>query len=1065
MDLFKEKVTAPNAEVDKVNTDSTSTDDVSVVTTLNNNDSNYKAALYHKRNSIQIKAFSLEDTAIYSYIRETLDKCKGFYSVDSIVVNEAIAKIKKRIDELKQNPSMIKPINVVNSTKKRIPDCMFVDGVLTKSQKRVISENVYLEPELNDNGDDVLYITTVNSETNGVVSFTDNSCYFNEIGCKEKKAVKSVEILRRNFAAALETLILIRGFILDGIVYHYLCTTAGGLKEGRHYYIDDETLSNFNATLSEIRRLGKLSSGYNSFKDSQYLSLLFTDASRMKLSVEFLKKLIIIDIGKIKDNGEISSNFPLLYSTVTPEKMIDIEKPVDTNKTGVVDFNPKMVSDKSYVQINSDGHVSFNNDCMTDEEKLLYANKAFQGRAFGCKYFAQAYSFTRMAEKAGLTDEQCKITDIFGNVHDIRKVSGILDANSFKYYKLLLADTDKYKSYYDFSHAMGFDALYVKSIYGDDVKARLVKFTKQAFQSMNVGAEDIEKLSETRIADIRKIDNASTEELIDIATKLYGEEQSVRFVLNKNIDSGNFVYGKEVLEKIENYRYSIISEALNSFLVDGQMLKYVPDLPRYFCALCNVKCSGFCGDEDAIYAKALPNGEVIVERSPIVAFDLWLGLNTANAPVANKFAEFALSSVMYHGWNSTVLKRTAGDDDGDTGAVFNNKTIINMYKKTLKYFDFHMVNFFSVDGSDITDENLSSFEDTDWQRGYTIATAQMLNKVGSTSGKLANAFCEITSVMYDAFSLPDGENEKLIKKVNDMYLHDIAPLAQLNQLYVDAQKRGFAFDWTCNQSILGEEWYMKKKNWIMPHKAFTLYDKASKVYKGEEKLVCFEDSGKIDASASYDNYGRLFNYIFSTVDAYRFHTTEIFNVEVDDASTFKFGFGVNRYFTSATKELRKNHQANLDIFLKEEDDFAKGDYLVPYADFTRKVFEERGIILKEETPGFVSRNDICNRIVTGIIRDKSGKSGDTLTQKYNLAREIYMAQGGSAFYRALARAFKTAINVVGKDSNDNRMNLVDFLSICTRKVGNTFVCDAATYAEYGEIKEDSFVVNSIEFAW
>lgn len=816
-----------------------------------------------KHNAYEIPAISIKELVLYTFTKKYMTRLTGYYNNDKKIVAELISAIS---DSATTAPFELKLGAEVKSA--RYADSVFMHTVIKDDWKSEIS--VKAETDGEDETDSKLKITW---RIEDVLDFTDFSCWFNDIGKKEKKYENEVLNLRIAVSIAVEKALISRGIKINGITYKYLATNASGLKKGIHIYLSERAYDEFSERLALVRRLGKVSDGYNSFKDVQYITLLFTNASAMNLSEDFMNRGIVIDMKKNK----------LLDSVIKIARAYGVEKSEKMTASEKTDYE--------YKQNNTDGAMLLNSDYAAEYDMLLV-----QGRGAFIKFMGQFISFRKIAEFLGLTDEQCMITDCSGVKHDIREVSFILDKNTFKHYELYR--NSGCQSYFDYSKMFGIDTLYACNIYDNTIEEHSrVKFTKQGWQSLCMNAEDIAEFAKYDVNEMLRVDSFTHEEYVEYVRGLYNG-QAIQSVISLDVENGCMAYSDDALEKFDTARFSMFRESMNAFHMNGHMLVYFPDITKYFAALCGVDVPGLCLKHDAVYAKAFTDKEIIVQRSPVVAFDMWCGENLYRE--GNPANQFCNVNAMYTGWYSTIAKRTAGDWDGDKGAVMNSVTLIDCYHRTERNFKFYMVDFFEASGDDITEPRLKKFDDTDEQRACTIAYAQRFNGVGKNSAMLSCAFREVTAAM------AAGD----IERANKIYAQDIVPLTECNQQYVDSAKRGFAWEWNLDGSTLTKNWYDDSDNKSMPHKNYVEYNDVDKVYLCEKKTV--DENGYEALDMGTDNFSLVHNYICRRVKAHTALTRTV--VETGNG---KWDFSVEHVLTPDFAAKKEEHPFDKRMFKQE----------------------------------------------------------------------------------------------------------------------------------------------------
>lgn len=734
-----------------------------------------------------------KNTNLGDFITENLKDCNGKLAHDREFYEYLINNVngfcrQEGIHEKKNAPK----------TTGGITESMFVDKFITDEMRRPISIKEGVVVIDNDNENEISEAVT-RYETDDVMIWDDNACRFGRPSRKlTDKQKAEYNLMITKLSKACLTAIIEYGITRNnGMHYKYFTTGSSGIKTGKSYFVSDRVYEAARPMLNELAELAKEADIPNA-KFLTQLSLLFTSAKKIETTPDFHDRIAIRDI----DDEKIKDLFSVLVEV--PEMVIF--------KSHDKSMNPKLGS-SSYDNGFTDGGMLINSDFLSPQDM-----HAIQVRMFLVKGFAVCFSFSKYAAFKGYTDEQCMFEDMFTHeMRDIRECSCVLTKDAFKGIKLMAKSESK--TYAEFERSFGFEDLYAVNEYENHVdEDETFNWTKQ-FSGLSFMTLDTAKHIASRdLAKLKRLANAGHEELVSFANSLYNG-QAMQSVVSLDVDNGSIIYTDEVASKIDEAYNAMYRKATQSWSVKGHALKAFPDLVAYFAAILGIDDDGMCGKGEKVYASAFSEKLLCCSRSPVQANDSSVVMNMYHH--SNPINQFVHDGVIYFGKYCTAPKRGNADFDGDTINVTADSVIVKMVNDTNRFVCMPMVGYYDCkDAKYIVEEKLAHFDNSCSAFAATIAYGHEYSAYVGTSAAIISRICgEINRILYSANS--EEEFAAAAKRASEIYIHDLAPMAQTEQLAVDASKTLAFYHWDYTGSVLGAKWYEETDNRTMVTKEYT----------------------------------------------------------------------------------------------------------------------------------------------------------------------------------------------------------------------------------------------------
>lgn len=721
-----------------------------------------------------------------------------------------------------------------------------------------------------------------------------------ETGAFAEGKVAFDDDLSSELGKVFERLVHLNGIQIDGVRYFYVTTSSGGLKKGVSYFVSAKIWNKFSVIRQRYLDVG-CAMGITISKWLQNVGFEFTPCCKYSsVDSSILDKAAVVDKKALekwtKENFVVSENVAGFPS----------EEERKTNRSCCYKVN----SGKRKIQYNPiDGYTVFNysffKTVKCGDKVIDLLNHSMQFRIAMIKGFGQVVDIRALVAKMEKLGKEADpefvmnymIPCIEGGetvLRDIRECSMIITSDVLKGYEAY--KNMKFANLKEFCEYLGWNGPRMMNLFGvENEKHEKIGWTTQ-FNTFIVHDKKTGKvITEAALEDLKRTTSV-TDEATDMDTKIKIAKQAVAIeAFDKLFDlkNGAFVYTDYVSRKIDQYHYAKYSDAQRKWNIPGRSLKAAPDLIMFIGGLLGYSQFSLCGDTDGVYCMSMKSGNVVLTRNPVQGYDVVLTKNLYDP--RSPWNEFLSPNIVYFGFSTTAAKFMNCDFDGDTVNIIDDERIVEIVEKTNKTLNLqHIAYFDDKDAENITDPELRvSFADA-VKDEFAFASLS----AGCVSASMT--YTKYVGICASIICFLGGYINKLVSQgriteAKDIYLHDVVPMAQMEQLAVDACKTLVFLKWDKEDSCVVnhvEDFYLRK--YRMPHKEYNTPLGKDHFEKGISALGHYKSELEHDVDANgweqsetteeawmkapwmaYSNVALMHDIISEEVPAHVFWTREV----------------------------------------------------------------------------------------------------------------------------------------------------------------------------------------------
>jgi hypothetical protein len=519
------------------------------------------------------------------------------------------------------------------------------------------------------------------------------------------------------------------GFIVNGIKFRRLCAGSGQLRRNNVLFVNE----NFYSQLEERmlcglnkKRIGKI----NLAKFSAYYSLYSSSTNFISTP----RVCVVKDYEVILKNQEVE----WIYTKENGER--DIEKHTIDIKTNVWDGSG-LVSVEMAKQ--------WQNDL-----KLDYTPSAFIVRSAWIKGLCVVFDWKRFAKEVAKKEY---IIDAWGKKKHIDDIDVILTTSQFKMWKKY-KDWEEYLEYHTkYGHIWGCSRVNKK--YDNTYTA----LNYQYIQSNFFSDEDIKSLAEFSIDWVKKV---CTGDKIYVLLYLLGSQDADKSIEEIEKSTGMniakaLMYSDEILKDdyVRNRIYKSIEKRIKQLkvgklLIEGSYEFAIVD-PYGFCEyVFGMEVNGLLKAGQFWQKRWVDKGskEVAVFRSPLVAPNENQVLEVYSDDKCLKWYSNINSGVVLNIWDTTLMRASDGDTDGDLLLTTDNKYIVKSVDKTLPPITYDKA---TVKEQTLTDTNFAKMD----ARSFNT-------KIGFITNLATSFFC-----LREQYDENSEEYKELTRRINLLRFH------------------------------------------------------------------------------------------------------------------------------------------------------------------------------------------------------------------------------------------------------------------------------------------------------
>lgn len=519
------------------------------------------------------------------------------------------------------------------------------------------------------------------------------------------------------------------GFIVNGIKFRRLCAGSGQLRRNNVLFVNE----NFYSQLEERmlcglnkKRIGKI----NLAKFSAYYSLYSSSTNFISTP----RVCVVKDYEVILKNQEVE----WIYTKENGER--DIEKHTIDIKTNVWDGSG-LVSVEMAKQ--------WQNDL-----KLDYTPSAFIVRSAWIKGLCVVFDWKRFAKEVAKKEY---IIDAWGKKKHIDDIDVILTTSQFKMWKKY-KDWEEYLEYHTkYGHIWGCSRVNKK--YDNTYTA----LNYQYIQSNFFSDEDIKSLAEFSIDWVKKV---CTGDKIYVLLYLLGSQDADKSIEEIEKSTGMniakaLMYSDEILKDdyVRNRIYKSIEKRIKQLkvgklLIEGSYEFAIVD-PYGFCEyVFGMEVNGLLKAGQFWQKRWVDKGskEVAVFRSPLVAPNENQVLEVYSDDKCLKWYSNINSGVVLNIWDTTLMRASDGDTDGDLLLTTDNKYIVKSVDKTLPPITYDKA---TVKEQTLTDTNFAKMD----ARSFNT-------KIGFITNLATSFFC-----LREQYDKDSEEYKELTRRINLLRFH------------------------------------------------------------------------------------------------------------------------------------------------------------------------------------------------------------------------------------------------------------------------------------------------------
>lgn len=595
-------------------------------------------------------------------------------------------------------------------------------------------------------------------------------------------------------------------FIVNGITYKRLCAGAGQLRRNTVLFVDEryyEQLTKIMLCGLDKKKIGKINLAKFSAYHSLYASstnIITTPRVCVVKDYELLLKDQVIDWIFENDKGERDIK----------TKTIDILQNV-WDGSG-------LVSKEMGEQWNSDLGI---ND---------YSPSAYIIRSAWIKGLCVVFDWKRFAKEIANKDY---LIDAWGNKKYIDNIDVILSTSQFKMWKKY-SNWEEYVDYHtEYGHVWGCSRVNKKN---DNY---LTPLNYQYVQSNSFTVESVKKLADFSIDWIKKV---TTGERIYVLLYLLGCHESDKDIDEVEKDTGmNIVkalmYDENILKDVyvRSRIYRSIEKKINQIkiaklLVEGSYEFAIVD-PYMFCEyIFGLEPKGLLKKRQLWNHRWVTKGskEVAVMRSPLVSPHENQVLEVYSNEECIDWYSTIKSGVILNGWDTTLMRASDGDTDGDLLLTSDNIYLVSAVDRNLNPITYEKSN---TKEQSLTYNNL-----------FSMDTKSFNTKIGFITNLATSFIC-----LRNQFDKGSKEYEELTKRINLLRFHQGSAIDSGKGNLFIAPPKHWSKKSKINYEIDSEEikkskYYINKlvgnkKSYFMCY-IYPSLKKAYKQHMGSSKRIC-----------------------------------------------------------------------------------------------------------------------------------------------------------------------------------------------------------------------------------
>lgn len=594
------------------------------------------------------------------------------------------------------------------------------------------------------------------------------------------------------------------GFIVNGIKFRRLCAGSGQLRRNNVLFVNEKFYSQLEERMLcglDKKRIGKI----NLAKFSAYYSLYSSSTNFISTP----RVCVVNDYETILKNQEVE----WIYTKENGER--DIERRTIDVKINVWDGSG-LVSVEMAKQ--------WQNDLRLD-----YTPSAFIVRSAWIKGLCVVFDWKRFAKEVAKKEY---IVDAWGKKKHIDDIDVILTTSQFKMWKKY-KDWEEYLEYHKkYGHVWGCSRVNKK--YDNNYTA----LNYQYIQSNFFTEDNIKKLAEFSIDWVRKV---CTGDKIYVLLYLLGCHETDKSIDEIEKSTGMniakaLMYNDEILKDdyVRNRIYKSIEKKIRQLkigklLVEGSYEFAIVD-PYAFCEyVFGMKVKGLLKAKQLWQKRWVDKGskEVAVFRSPLVSSNENQVLEVYSDDKCLDWYSNINSGVVLNIWDTTLMRASDGDTDGDLLLSTDNEYVVNSIDRNLPPITY--------DKSTIKEQTLT---DTNFAK---MDARSFNTKIGFITNLATSFFC-----LREQYDENSEEYKELTRRINLLRFHQGSAIdAGKGNVYISPpsywyRKQKIDYKNDTPEEIQRKQFYNKlcgdKKSYFMCYIYPALLNKYKQYRKSAERM-------------------------------------------------------------------------------------------------------------------------------------------------------------------------------------------------------------------------------------
>ncbi len=595
-------------------------------------------------------------------------------------------------------------------------------------------------------------------------------------------------------------------FKINDVVYKRLCAGAGQLRRNTVFFVNEKYFEQLNEIMMcglDKKRIGKI----NLSKFSAYHSLYASSTN----TITTPRVCVVKDYELILENQKVD----WIY----------------TNKNGERDIEERVININQNVWDGS-GLVSLEMAEIWDNDLEIkgYEPSAYIIRSAWIKGLCIRFDWKKFAREVAKKDY---IIDAWGKVKKIDDVDIIISTSQFKMWKKY-NDWEEYVEHHEkYGHVWGCSRVNKK------VDNFLTTLNYQYIQSNFFTEDSIKKLADFSIDWVKKV---STGERIYVLLYLLGCHESDKEISEVERSSGMSIvkalmYNENILNDsyVRNRIYKSIEKKINQLkigkiFVEGSYEFAMVDPYMYCEYIFGLEPKGLLEAGQLWNKRWVDKGskEVAVLRSPLVAPSENQVLEVYSNDRCEEWYSTVKSGVILNGWDTTLMRASDGDTDGDLLLTTDNIQFCSAVDRSLNPITYDKA---MVDEQYINYRNLVNMD-----------TKSFNTKIGVITNLATSLIC-----LRDQYDKNDSEYKELSRRINLLRFHQGSAIdAGKGNLYIApprewSKKTRVDYENDSDEIKKSKYYYNKlvgdKKSYFMCY----IYPSLMKDYKGHKessKRIC-----------------------------------------------------------------------------------------------------------------------------------------------------------------------------------------------------------------------------------